>query len=343
MLLRAGDYDLGSRNTRGEVDIPRMREGGLTAAFFSVYTSAVRNTELEAVRDALEIIDTINREVARFPSDLTLARSAQDIADARAKGLIAILLGIEGGHMIGGSLGVLRTLYRLGARYLTLTHSQDTAWAGSSGSDEDRPLSDFGRSVVAELNRLGMMVDISHVSDRTFWDAVETSSAPIIASHSSARAIAPHKRNLTDSMIRAVADTGGVVHINYYNSFLDPDYARRSQEWSAANPPRQGADRDERTRAKLAAIGRPPLSQLLDHFDRAAQAGGVEAVGLGSDFDGVEGELPQGAEDVSMIPNIAEGLANRSYSGADIDKIMGENSLRALRDVESAAATAIEA
>ncbi|MDE0104188.1 MAG: dipeptidase [Bryobacterales bacterium] len=335
MLFRGGDYDLGTRNNRGEVDIPRMREGEITAAFFSVYTSATRNTELEALRDALEIIDTVGREVDRFPEEVALARSTRDIEAARSKGLIAILLGVEGGHMIAGSLAVLRSLYRLGARYLTLTHSRDTAWAGSSGSEGNRGLSEFGRSVVAEMNRLGMMVDISHVSDQTFWDTLAASTAPVIASHSSARAIAPHKRNLSDEMIRALAESGGVVHINYYNVFLDGDYARRSQQWNAANPSGPGFTGPARTRAKLAAIGRPPLDKLLDHFDHAVEVAGIEAVGLGSDFDGVDGELPEGMEDISMVPNIADGLARRSYSERDIDKILGQNTLRVMADIES--------
>ena len=321
----------------GEVDIPRMRAGGLTGIFFSIYTSAFRNTELEAVQEALEIIDATLREIERFPEDLALALSADDIEAANRKGAIAVLVGVEGGHMINSSLGVLRSLWRLGARYLTLTHSRNTDWAGSSGSEDDVGLSNFGREVVSELNRLGMMVDVSHVSDRSFWDVIDASEAPVIASHSSVRAIAPHKRNMTDEMIRATAEKGGVVHINYYNTFLDSDYAVRSSRWEEANPRAGGgADGAARTRAKLAAIGRTPLSTLLDHFEHAIRVGGVEAVGLGSDFDGVDGELPEGMEDVSKVQNIATGLSKRGYSAADVDRIMGGNSLRVFRDVQSA-------
>ncbi len=338
MLLRHGNYDLGARNESGQVDIPRMRAGGVTAVFFSVYTSAVRNTELEAVQEALEIIDVIRREVDRFPDDLTMAASTEDIEAAKRHGAIAIVLGVEGGHMINSSLGVLRTLWRLGTRYLTLTHSRNTPWAGSSGQEGNVGLSDFGREVVAELNRLGMMVDVSHVSDQTFWDTLKASQAPVIASHSSVRAICPHKRNMTDEMIRALADKGGVVHINYYNSFLDSDYAKRASRWESENPDvgrKEGGD--ARARAKLAAIGRPSLDTLLDHFAHAARVGGIDAVGLGSDFDGVDGELPQGMEDISKVPSIADGLSGRGFGAADIDKILGLNSLRAFRDVESAA------
>ena len=338
MLFRDGSYDIGERNRRGEVDIPRMRDGGVTAVFFSVYTSATRNTELESVQEALEIIDSIYREAARFPRDLAVALTSADIESARADGRIAVLLGVEGGHMINGSLAVLRSLYRLGARYLTLTHSKDTAWAGSSGSDSNLGLSEFGREVVAEMNRLGMLVDISHVSDQTFWDVLDSSGTPVIASHSSARALASHKRNMTDEMIRAAADRGGVIHINYYNTFIDNEYAKRSREWEAANSDKESQDGPEtRTRAKLAAIGRPPLNTLLDHFEHAIRVGGIESVGLGSDFDGVEGELPEGMEDIAKVPAIAEGLAGRGFSAVDIDKVLGENSLRVLADVEAAA------
>ena len=338
LQLRRGNFDLGARNETGEVDIPRMRDGGVTAAFFSVYTSARENTELEAVRDALEIIDTVQLAVRRFPDDLSLALSADEIESARQAGRIAILIGVEGGHMIGSSLGVLRSLWRLGARYLTLTHSKDTPWAGSSGSESNAGLSAFGREVVAEMNRLGMMVDVSHVSDQTFWDALETSSAPVIATHSSVRAIRNHKRNMTDEMIRATAERGGVVHVNYYADFLDSAYAERSRAWEAANPDTgRGEGPGARTKAKLAAIGRPSLDVLLDHFQHVARVGGVEATGLGSDFDGVDGELPQGMEDISKIPALASGLAQRGFAEADIEKILGLNSLRVFRDVESAA------
>ena len=340
MLFRDGSYDLGQRNDRGEVDIPRMRDGSVTAVFFSVYTSPTRNTELQAVQEALEIIDSIHRTVDLHRDDLALALSADDIRALRGSGRIAILIGIEGGHMINSSLAVLRSLYSLGGRYLTLTHSKDTAWAGSSGSDSDNGLTAFGREVVAEMNRLGMMVDVSHVSDRTFWDVVESSRAPIIASHSSARALASHKRNMTDEMIRATADTGGVVHINYYNVFLDDGYVQRSRAWEAENPDTgRGEGRDARTKAKLAAIGRTPLETLLDHFQHAVRVGGIEAVGMGSDFDGVDGELPEGVEDVAMIPNIASGLVRRGFSTGDVEKILGANSLRVFGDVEAAASS----
>lgn len=336
-MLLDGGYDLGAWNESGQVDIPRMRRGGVTAVFFSVYTSAHRNTELESVQKALEIIDLVRREVARFPDDLTLAASSRDLETARSANRIAIFLGIEGGHMINSSLGVLRSLYSLGGRYLTLTHTKDTPWAGTSADPKNTGLSEFGREVVTEMNRLGMLVDVSHVSDQTFADVLETSSAPIIASHSSARALAAHSRNMTDSMIRATAERGGVVHVNYYNTFLDDDYRERSRRWEDEHPRTDGPEGAEaRTAAKLAAIGRTSFDTALDHFAHIAQVGGIEAVGMGSDFDGVEGELPEGLEDISKIPNLAEGLRGRGFSAGDIEKILGGNSLRVLRDVEAA-------
>ena len=330
MLFRDGSYDIGVRNTTGEVDIPRMRAGGVTGLFFSVYTSATRNTELQAVQEALEIIDAVRNAVRRYPDDVVLATSAAEIEAARAAGRIAILIGVEGGHMINSSLGVLRSLYELGGRYLTLTHSEDTPWAGSSGSDSNAGLSEFGREVVAEMNQLGMMVDVSHVSDQTFWDVIDTSTAPVIASHSSARALASSARNMTDEMIRATADKGGVVHINYYNAFLDDDYVERRSAWRAAN------SGNAETKALLEAIGRTSLDTLLNHFEHVIKVGGIESAGLGSDFDGVDGELPEGVEDISMLQNIVAGLTGRGYSSGDLDKILGENSLRVFREVESA-------
>lgn len=330
MLFRDGSYDIGVRNTTGEVDIPRMRAGGVTGLFFSVYTSATRNTELQAVQEALEIIDAVRNAVRRYPDDVVLATSAAEIEAARAAGRIAILIGVEGGHMINSSLGVLRSLYELGGRYLTLTHSEDTPWAGSSGSDSNAGLSEFGREVVAEMNQLGMMVDVSHVSDQTFWDVIDTSTAPVIASHSSARALASSARNMTDEMIRATADKGGVVHINYYNAFLDDDYVERRSAWRAAN------SGNAETKALLEAIGRTSLDTLLNHFEHVIKVGGIESAGLGSDFDGVDGELPEGVEDISMLQNIVAGLTGRGYSSGDLDKILGENSLRVFHEVESA-------
>ncbi len=349
MPMQAEGYDLGIEHDYAQVDIPRMRRGGVTGVFFSIYTSATRNTEPEALAKALAIIETVRTQVARFPDELLLAASTVEIETAKKSGKIAILMGIEGGHMLNGSIDTLRELYRLGGRYLTLTHSRDTAWAGSSGSKANKGLNDLGREIVAEMNRLGMMVDISHVSDKSFFDVIETTQVPLIASHSSARALASHARNMTDEMIRATAEQGGVVHINYYNGFLDDDYAGRSASWSegkeseddiykkhASDPAAIEQAIRARSAAKLAAIGRTPFDVLLNHFEHVAKVGGVEAVGMGSDFDGVSDELPEGMEDISKIPNLVAGLSRRGFSDDDVEKILGGNTMRVMRAVEDA-------
>jgi membrane dipeptidase len=351
MLLQAEGFDLGRRHDYGQVDIPRMREGGVSAVFFSIYTSATSGTPLESVKKALQIIDAVRQEVARHPNDLVLANTAGGIVEAKAAGKIAILMGVEGGHMIDSSLEVLRSLFHLGARYMTLTHGADTPWAGSSGSKANKGLDDFGRQVVREMNRLGMMVDVSHVSDQTFFDTVESTSAPLIASHSSCRALATHPRNMTDEMLQALARNGGVVHINFYNSFLDDehraragamkDIERRRREIAktlAADPKQREAEFRKLNQELIEGAGRVPLSRLIDHFEHAAKVAGVDHVGLGSDFDGVDGQLPEGMEDISKIPNLIEGLKERGFSDADVEKILGGNTLRVLRQVEAAAA-----
>jgi membrane dipeptidase len=349
MLIEAENYDLGQRHDYGQVDIPRMREGGVSGVFFSVYTSATRGTPLEAVKRALEIIDSVTQEVARHPGDLVLATTSAGILEAKQAGKIAILMGVEGGHMIDSSLEVLRTLYRLGARYLTLTHSADTPWAGSSGSKLNKGLTGFGHSVIAEMNRLGMMVDVSHVSDQTFHDAVESSSAPVVASHSSCRALAGHPRNMTDEMLQALAKNGGVVHINYYNSFLDDEHRARANALKdlekrgdeiakalADDPARREAEMRKLNQQMIERAGRVPFSRLIDHLEHAAKVAGVDHVGLGSDFDGVNDQLPEGMEDISKIPNLIDGLRERNFSDADIEKILGGNTLRVMREVEAA-------
>ncbi|MEX2304350.1 MAG: dipeptidase [Bryobacterales bacterium] len=353
MLLDAEGFDLSQRHDYGQVDIPRMREGGVSGVFFSIYTSATRGTPLEAVKKALQLIDEVTQEVARHPGDLVLATTAAGILEAKQAGKIAILMGVEGGHMIDSSLEVLRTVFRLGARYMTLTHSADTAWAGSSGSKLNKGLTEFGRSVVQEMNRLGMMVDISHVSDQTFQDALQTSTAPVIASHSSCRALAGHPRNMSDEMLKALAEKGGVIHINYYSSFLDDEHRARASALkdiekrgeeirkTLANDPKQLQDETRKLNQEMIErAGRLPFSRLIDHVEHAAKVAGVDHVGLGSDFDGVDDQLPEGMEDISKIPNLIEGLRERGFSDPDIEKILGANTLRVMREVEAAAVKA---
>jgi membrane dipeptidase len=253
-------------------------------------------------------VDTIHAFVARHPDRLIMATSAADVRRAKREGKVAIFIGVEGGHAIESSLDRLRELHDRGARYLTLTWNNGNAWAGSSvGLDGTRTggLTPFGRDVVREMNRLGMLVDLSHVSDSTFFDAIEVSTAPVIASHSSARAINAVPRNLSDEQLRAIARNGGVVNVNFYSRFIDPDF------------------RESRA---------TPLAVLIDHFDHIAKVAGVDHVGIGSDFDGVSA-LPEGMEDVTRLPRIAEALLDRGYSESDVRKILGGNMLRVMEQV----------
>ncbi|MGA2735946.1 MAG: dipeptidase [Bryobacteraceae bacterium] len=350
-------YDLTQRHDYGQVDVPRMRQGHATGVFLSIWTDAVRYTPPESIQRALEQIDAVRRAVAQHPADLALATTADQVLAARKRGQIAILMGVEGGHMIDSDLAVLRTYFDLGVRYMTLTHTEHTPWADTSSHPAaHNGLTDFGKQVVREMNRLGMMVDISHVSDKTFYDAVETSAAPVIASHSSCRALADVPRNMTDDMLRALAKNGGVVHINYFEGFLDRGFMDRldamkddqaQQDAIEAQAPKFG-DRSQMDPAvrginaqRIAKLGRLPLSRLLDHFDHAVKVAGVNHVGLGSDFDGADDQFPEGMEDMSKIPNLVRGLMERGYSDEDILKILGGNTLRVMRDVERVAAAGV--
>ncbi len=352
MIVDEG-YDLGKLHDYGQVDIPRMRKGSVGGIFMSIWTDSDRFTPTEAVRRTLIQIDGVRRETARHPGDLELATTADEIVAARKRGHIAILMGVEGGHAIDSDLAVLRTYAQLGVRYLTLTHTNHTPWADSSAPPpQHNGLTEFGRQVVREMNRLGMMVDISHVADKTFFDALETSAAPVIASHSSSRAIASAPRNMTDAMLKALAGKGGVVHINYYEGFLDNDYAAREKALTELQK-QQDAVEDHTPKfgdrsgngpavrkigaARIEKLGRVPLSKLLDHFEHAVKVAGVDHVGLGSDFDGADDEFPAGMEDISKLPNLVGGLMERGFSDEDILKILGGNTLRVMREVEAVA------
>jgi membrane dipeptidase len=343
-------YNLGEKHDYGQVDIPRMRTGHVSGLFLSLWTDSDRYTPAEAIRRTLQQIDAVRREIARHPGDLEMATTSAEILAARKRGHIAILMGVEGGIAIDSDLAVLRSYAELGVRYLTLTHTNHTPWADSSSlAGTHNGLTDFGRQVVREMNRLGMMVDISHVSDKTFMDALETSTAPLIASHSSSRALASASRNMTDDMLRALAAKGGVVHINYYEGFLDNGFAEREKALKAEqdeqnaiddHTPKFG-DRSPNGPAvrkinaqRIAKLGRLPLSRLLDHFEHAVKVAGVDHVGLGSDFDGADDMFPEGMEDVSKTPNLVRGLMERGFSDEDILKILGGNTLRVMREVE---------
>ena len=326
----------------GHIDLPRMRKGGLNALFFSIYMAGTV-TGPKAVNDAIERIAAVHRLAEQMPDRVALCVTADDVRKAHKQGKIAALMGMEGGHMINNSLAVLRMYAELGVRYLTLTHSVNVDWADSSGDQaKHNGLTDFGRDVVRELNRLGVMVDISHVADKTFWDAIEVSKAPMIASHSSCRAISGHARNMTDDMIKALASKGGVIQINYLDQFIDNDlfqYSQKSQplmrELQQKYPGRENLDRRREEVAKqFGPAPKASWEKIVEHIDHAVKLVGADHVGLGSDFDG--GSMPVGMEDCTQLPKITEALMRKGYSTSDIRKILGENTLRLLSDVEHA-------
>jgi membrane dipeptidase len=342
-------FDIGSRATTGHMDLPRMKEGGLDAEFFAVYVAARYAREGGAARRALDMIDVVYQQVARYPNSLELATSAEDIRRIAKKGKIAVLMGIEGGHAIEDSLGALRMFYKLGVRYMTLTHTNTNNWADSSGGEpKHNGLTEFGRQVVTEMNRLGMLVDISHVSDKTFSDVIAVTKAPVIASHSSARALTDIPRNMTDEMLQAVAKSGGVVMVNFGAGFVDQNRvdagrkrdeilgpALRELEQQYANDPEQ-LRQARQTLFSSFVFPPTPLVKLIDHIDHIAKVAGIDHVGLGSDFDGV-GALPVGMEDCSKLPSITYELLKRGYKDNDIKKVLGENFLRVLARAEEAA------
>lgn len=321
-------FDMGARDTSGRIqtDIPRMKEGGLDAEFFSIYVASSYAKDGGAARRALQMMDGVYEQIRRHPGSLELAGTVADIRRISKAGKIASLMGIEGGHAIEDSLPALRMFYRMGIRYMTLTHTNTNNWADSAGGisvkGENRHsgLSDFGKDVVREMNRLGMMVDISHVSDETFNDCIEVSRAPLIASHSSCRALTNVPRNMSDEMLRALAKNGGVVMINFYNGFINTEYARPGMP--APTKPAEKAT----------------LDMLMQHFEHAIKVAGIDHVGIGSDFDGVDGMLPPGMEDVTKLPTITYELLKRGYSEKDVRKVLGENLLRVMGEVERVSA-----
>ncbi|HEY7209618.1 MAG TPA: dipeptidase [Bryobacteraceae bacterium] len=296
---------------KNETDIPRLKQGGVGAVFFSVYVASKWTDGNHSAHRALEMIDTVRHDIiGRYPDTFQLALTADDIVHAHKKHKIAALMGLEGGHAIEDSPRLLRDYYRLGVRYMTLTHTNTNNWADSSG-DMKKPqvqhhngLTPFGKDVIHEMNRLGMVVDISHVADKTFYDALETSQAPLIASHSSTRALTDVPRNMTDDMIRALTKKGGVIQVNFYCPFI----TRRPD-------------------------GHASIEDVVAHIDHVRQLAGIDAIGIGSDFDGIEC-APQGLEDVSKFPALTRALLEKGYSPSDIKKIYGGNTLRLMRAVE---------
>jgi len=349
-------YDIGSTDPKdtGHISLDKARRGNLGAEFFSIWVDPETNQGRFA-KHTFDLIDSVYEQAARHPDRMMMAFSVADIERAHREHKLAALMGIEGGHSIENDMHLLRDYYRLGVRYMTLSWSNTNEWADSSGDIDDpkvqhhNGLTDFGKQVVLEMNRLGMMVDISHVADKTFWDAIATTKAPVIASHSSARALVDVPRNMTDDMLRAVAKNGGVVQVNFFSAFDDADFnkalkaqqkdmAAAQQKYlddlKAAGKPVSYLDTDRVEREWMARIPRPPLKSLVDHIDHIAKVAGVDHVGLGSDFDGVSGATPQGIDSAADLPRITQALLDRGYSAADIKKVLGGNLLRVFGEVE---------
>ena len=341
-------YDLAKRNPDGHIDIPRMREGGMNAIFFSIWIDG-RTMGPPAVQKALDQIDAVHENVRRNSKEMVFCRTAGDIRKAHAQGKIAALIGVEGGHMIGNDIRVVRIFGDLGVRYMTLSHFYNDEWADSS---TDKPvhngLTDYGKDIVREMNRQGIMVDISHVSDKTFYDALEVSKSPLIASHSSCRALCNHPRDMTDDMIKALAAKGGVIQINYEKSFIDQAYKEASDKLSGGvvavfdQLKKQCGDDEECLGKKMTemekqatAEGKLPhvtWEKIIDHIDHVAKLAGADHVGLGSDFDGAT--MPEGMDDCTHLPKITEALMRKGYSDDDIRKILGGNLLRVMEQAE---------
>jgi membrane dipeptidase len=325
-------------------DIPRLRAGGVGGQFWSVYVPVDLQGDA-AVKATLEQIDVVYQLVRAYPETFQLARSADEVEAAFHAGKIASLIGMEGGHCINGSLATLRMFYELGARYMTLTHSSNTPWADSA-TDEPRVqgLSPFGEEVVREMNRLGMLVDLSHVSTATMQDALDVTEAPVLFSHSSARAIVDHARNVPDDVLRRLPENGGVVMVTFVSSYVSPDAVRYRRAMQAerrrleALPGSTQETVDEGLERWNASHSFPrgTVSQVADHVDHIREVAGIDHIGLGSDFDGTT-YVPEGLDDVSAFPALTAELLRRGYSDEDVRKVLGLNVLRVMRQAETVA------
>jgi membrane dipeptidase len=358
------NFDLNDPIGNGNFNLETAGKGNLCAEFFSIWVDPEPNKG-QFARRTLILIDSVKQQVARHSDKVMFVTTPEGIEFAHRDHKLAVLMGIEGGHSIEESLALLRQYYVLGVRYMTLTWANSNGWADSSGDINDTSiphtkegLSEFGKDVVYEMNRLGMMVDISHVSDRTFFRTLVITRAPVIASHSAARALCDSPRNMTDDMLRAVANSGGpnskggVVQVNFYSGFISQQYrdAQKAIEpevdkavkalqdkYKAEGKAVPQAEIDKLKRQFADRIPRPPLSMLIDHIDHIAKVAGVDHVGLGSDFDGVSGQLPQGIDSPADLPKITAALMDRGYSAEDCRKILGGNLLRVFREVEQVA------
>ncbi len=350
-------FDIGTTDPadKGQISLDKAQKGNLGAEFFSIWVDPGTTEPSDYAKRTFDLIDSVYEQAQRHPGRMMMAYTAADIERAHREHKLAALMGIEGGHSIEDDLHLLRDYYRLGVRYMTLSWSNTNDWADSSGDIDDpkiqhhNGLTDFGKQVVLEMNRLGMMVDISHVADKTFWDTIATTKAPLIASHSSARALTDAPRNMTDDMLKAVAKNNGVVMVNFFSGFDDQNF------WNAAQA--QAKERDAAVNAYIAQqkaagkkpqwigtekidadfmarIPRPPFHVLIDNIDHIAKVAGVDHVGLGSDFDGVSGALPAGMNSAADLPKVTQALLDRGYNDQDVLKILGGNLLRVMHDVE---------
>jgi membrane dipeptidase len=349
-------FDIGSTDPKdvGHISLDKARRGNLGAEFFSIWVEPDTN-QGHFARHTFDLIDSVYEQAARHPDRMVMCFSPNDIDRAHKEHKLAALMGIEGGHSIENDIHLLRDYYRLGVRYMTLSWSNTNEWADSSGDVDDpkiehhNGLTPFGKQVVLEMNRLGMMVDISHVADKTFWDVMAASKAPVIASHSSARALVDAPRNMTDEMLKAMTTNDGVVQVNFFSGFVDEDYrkANLAQAKAEAAAVQEYVDQmkaqgkavnyveeDRIEREWTAKIPRPPLKSLIDHIDHIAKVAGIDHVGLGSDFDGVSGATPQGIDSAADLPKITQALLDRGYNADDIKKILGGNLMRVFREVE---------
>jgi membrane dipeptidase len=339
--------DLGVETGRGHIDLPRMFRGGLDCQFMSCWVEPKYVERKEAALRALRMIDAVKRWIGAHPDRLVLARSAADVRRAVAAGRVCGILCIEGGHAIEDDLALLRTFHDLGVRYMTLTWNNSTSWAHAArAKGPDTGLTDFGREVVREMNRLGMLVDLSHVSEKTFYDAIETSRTPVICSHSCARSLCDHPRNLRDDQLRALARNGGVVGVNFYSGFLSQSFYDGKQDADRRDGEARAAvrekfrddlavmDRELKRLSKAndlaeAGMPRPAFDVLISHIEHIVRVAGIDHVGLGSDFDGVTA-LPEGIDDCGDLPLLTARLLERGFSEEDVRKILGENFLRVL-------------
>jgi len=324
-------------------DIPRLREGGVGAQFWAAFVPASTRKDSSSIKMTLEQIDVIHRFVKAYPQDFEFALSVEDILRIRKAGKIASLIGIEGGHSIDNSLGVLRTYYDLGVRYMTLTHSETLDWADSAtDKPKSKGLSPFGEEVVREMNRLGMLVDLSHVSADTMRHALRITRAPVVFSHSSAFALADHPRNVPDDVLKLLPKNGGVVMVNFYSGFIVPEAARlRKKMFEAVRELKKKYPDDKEFQVALDAyrkdnpIPRGNIHDVVDHIEHIIKVAGIDHVGIGSDFDGID-STPVQLEDVSKYPLITQELLNRGYKKDQILKVLGGNIMRVFRAAEAA-------